>query len=601
MMGSKYSNFSNIKALINIWPYIWVKDSPWIRSKIVISFISLIFAKASVLLLPIMLKEIIDSLTLFSINTSSSKEYLYNSVLIYIFIYSIMRISNTIFSEIKDGIFITITQKILKNLTLKVFQHIHSLDLNYHIDRQTGSIINVINRGTKAVESLLIFTSFNVIPTIIEIILVCLLLFSLYGNIISIIMSLIVIIYVYFTLKITTWRLNFIYSMNQNDRKSHAKIADSLLNYETVKYFCNENYEKDQLNLILNDYERSSIHNRLSLSLLNIGQSIIVSIGFIAVMIISLKEILNKNLTIGDFVAINSLLIQVYMPLSNFGFAYREVKLSLINLLEMFSLLKMNPKERNNQLSSNQPHFLFEKGKIIFNDVSFFYDSGELVLKNISFAINTNETVAIIGPSGSGKSTIAKILLGFYKPISGTVTIDGRNIQGISCNSLRNFIGIVPQEIILFNDTVYYNIAYGNPSLDSNTVKKVAKLVNIHDFIVNLPEGYETLVGERGLKLSGGERQRIAIARVILKNPEVFLFDEATSALDLSTELDIRMKLKDISKNKTTIIITHKISNIIHADKIIILNNGMIEEIGKHSELISKSKFYQEIWNQRNF
>lgn len=579
-------SFSVLKRL---WPYLWPQNLIYIRLRMVIAIIALILSKAATVLMPLFFKEAINSLSI-SVNKSIFLP------MVMIVAYALARLASTLFSEIRDATFAAVGQKALRELSLKVFRHLHNLSLRYHLERQTGGLSNAIDRGTKAIESLLLFLSFNIVPTFVEIILVCGLLWFLYGYIFALVTVITTVAYVFFTLRITEWRIHFIRSMNTSDREAHGKAIDSLLNYETVKYFNNENYEANRFDQSLAAYERASIHSKLSLSVLNIGQACIISFGLAIVMGLAAQRILNQTLTIGDFVVVNLVLMQLYIPLFNLGFAYREVKLSLVNLEEMFSLLEVKEEVHD---QPQAPSLIFRKGEIIFDNVTFSYTPDRLILRNLSFQVLPQQTVAIVGSSGAGKSTIARLLFRFYDASSGTISIDGQAIRDVSQESLRHLIGIVPQDTVLFNDTIYYNIAYGNPEANDQEITMAAKLAHIHDFITRLPQGYQTRVGERGLKLSGGEKQRVAIARTLLKKPQIFIFDEATSALDTRTEKEIQENLREISVHHSTLIIAHRLSTIVHADQILVLDEGCIVEQGRHEELLEQKGLYTKMWHRQ--
>jgi len=583
---SRHPSFS---TLIRLWPYLWPRNLIHIRLRVIIASVALVLGKAATMLMPLFFKEAINNLSM-----GIHKGILLPMVMIAA--YALARLASTLFSEIRDATFAAVTQKALRELSLKVFRHLHNLSLRYHLERQTGGLSNAIDRGTKASESLLFFLSFNILPTFVEIILVCGLLWTLYGYVFALITVVTTVAYVVFTLRITEWRIHFIRSMNSSDREAHGKAIDSLLNYETVKYFSNENYEANRFDQSLASYERASLRSKLSLSVLNIGQAIIISVGLAAVMALAAQHIVDHTLTIGDFVVVNLLLMQLYIPLFNLGFAYREVKLSLVNLDEMFSLLEVK-EEIHDQPQA--PSLVFRKGEIVFDNVTFSYTPDRLILKNLSFHVMPQQTVAIVGSSGAGKSTIARLLFRFYDVSAGTIYIDGQDIRNVSQGSLRRLIGIVPQDTVLFNDTIYYNIAYGNPEANDQEITTAAKLAHIHDFIRQLPQGYQTRVGERGLKLSGGEKQRVAIARTLLKKPQIFVFDEATSALDTRTEKEIQENLREISVHHSTLIIAHRLSTIIHADQILVLDEGRIVEQGQHADLLEKNGLYTKMWRRQ--
>jgi ATP-binding cassette subfamily B protein len=510
--------------------------------------------------------------------------------------YGIARLVSTVFAEIRDGVFAAVAQRAVRQVGLSVFHHLHALGLRFHLERQTGGLSRAIERGTKGIESLLQFLTFNIIPTLVEIVLVGFVLWVLYDYRFSLITLLTMIAYVAFTLSITEWRINFVRTMNATDSEAHTKAIDSLLNFETVKYFGNETHEASRFDSALKQYETAAVKSKLSLSFLNIGQSVIISLGLVAVMLLAGAAVANQKMTVGDFAAINTYLLQLYIPLFTLGFAYREVKLALVSMEAMFDLLNV-PEEIQDHPSA--PDLTVRAGEIVFDNVSFAYTTDRPILKNISFHLPAGKTVAIVGSSGAGKSTISRLLFRFYDVTDGRITIDGQDIRDVTQKSLRKAIGVVPQDTVLFNDTIEYNVAYGNPSATHAQIEDAARQAHIHSFIMSLPQKYETRVGERGLKLSGGEKQRVAIARTLLKNPKIFLFDEATSALDTHTEKQIQSNLQELSANRSTVIIAHRLSTIIDADEILVLDNGEIVERGKHAALLKKKGLYAAMWQRQ--
>lgn len=579
----------DIKTLAHLWPYLWSKQSPAIKTRFVIAVISLILAKIATLLIPQFFKGAVDALT----------PSVGGMILVPIFMilaYGVARLLSTLFAELRDGIFATVTQETVRSVGLNVFEHLHKLSLRYHLDRQTGGLSRSIERGTKGVESLLQFLTFNIVPTIVEIVLVCSLLWALYGGLYAAITFATLLAYIAYTLVITNWRIHFVRTMNQTDNEASNKAIDSLLNYETVKYFNNEHHEAHQYDSALMRYRKAAISSKLTLSFLNGGQSLIISIGLIAIMLLAGQDVQNNLLTVGDFVALNAYLIQLYMPLNLLGFAYREVKIALVNLENMLDLIH-EPCEITDKTGAKELNF--KAGEITFKDVSFHYNKDRQILKDVTFTLPAGKTVAIVGSSGAGKSTISRLLFRFYDVSQGAILIDGQDIRDVTQESVRKLIGIVPQDTVLFNETIGYNIAYGRPSASQEDIIEAAKAAQIHDFIISLPEGYETKVGERGLKLSGGEKQRVAIARTLLKKPKIFLFDEATSALDTRTEKQIQESLYQLSHNFTTLIIAHRLSTIVDADTIIVLEKGKIIETGNHQELLALKGTYATMWQRQ--
>ena len=560
---------------------------PDAKLRLVLALSALVLSKVAVLYVPIIFKYAIDFLN----NPTNAAVPVGLMVL-----YGFMRLISSTFSEIRDATFAKVAQRSLRQVGLKIFDHLHHLSLRFHLERQTGGLTRAIERGTKSIETLLTFLSFSILPIIAEILLVSTFLWIMYDFYFAIITLLTMAIYIIFTLKLSEWRISYVRKMNENDSQSQTKAIDSLLNYETVKYFNNEYHEKERFDQSLRLYEKAAVQSKISLSYLNIGQVFIISVGLIAVMILASQQVIQKTMTVGDLVAVNTFLIQLYIPLFNLGFAYREIKLALVNLESMFSV--MEEPEEIKDVPDAKP-INVSGGEICFENVSFSYQENRSILKDISFTIPAGKTLAVVGSSGAGKSTISRILFRFYDVIKGKILIDGQDIKSVTQQSLRRSIGIVPQDTVLFNDTIGYNILYGRMDATKAEIVEAAKQAKIHDFIESLPEGYDTTVGERGLKLSGGEKQRVAIARTLLKRPKIFLFDEATSALDTRTEKEIQENLREISKNKTTLIIAHRLSTIIDADEIIVLEKGKIVEKGNHQTLLKENGTYAAMWKRQ--
>ena len=506
--------------------------------------------------------------------------------------YALARLGQVFFDEAKEFVFARVAQRAVRGAALKAFKHMHNLSLTFHLNRQTGGLTRAIDRGAKGIEFLLRFTVFEIVPVLVELITVGIVLWVTFGFRYSAITILTVIIYIVFTIKVTEWRIAIRKKMNIADENASTKAVDSLLNYETVKYFNAEIMEADRFNKAMKTYEDSAVKARASLSIVNIGQGGIIALGLFLVMGMAGEDIAKGNMSVGDFVVVNTFLLQLYLPLNFLGFVYREIRQSLLDMGRMFALVDEKPDIIDQE---NAYELIVKKGKIEFLNVNFSFGRRK-ILKNLTFTIESGEKVAIVGPTGAGKSTISKLLFRFYDPSSGKIYIDGQCISEVTQNSLRSNIGVVPQDTVLFNDTIKYNIAYSKPNSSMKQIVNAAKLSSIDKFISNLEAGYETVVGERGLKLSGGEKQRVAIARALLKNPQIFVFDEATSALDTKTEKSIEKSLKKLSSKNTTLIIAHRLSTIIDADKIIVLDNGSIIEIGSHQDLINKNGLYAEMW-----
>ena len=583
---------TTLQTLRLLLPYLWPEKRNDLRLRVIFALTFLFLAKMTNVFIPIILGKSVDSL-----NALSNKpDYIILTSIVLIISYGITRIVTFAFGEIKDALFSKVSQHAIRQVALTVFKHLLNLSLSFHLDRYTGALSRFIDRGTKGVEFLLRFVIFNILPTLIEVLLVSLILWILYGFWYGVITFSTISIYTYLTFKITNWRLKFRRDMNSADNSVSTKIVDSLINYETVKYFNNENHEFNRLNLSLKNYEKAANKNRESLSLLNISQIFVIMIGITSMLIMTAFGIKNGIMTVGSFVVINAYMLQLYQPLNFLGTVYREVKQAIIDMENMFNLLNENPKIIDIKTALD---LRISKPEINFSNVSFSYDYKRNVLKNISFSVLKGKKTAIVGPTGSGKTTISRLFFRFYDPTEGKITISGQNIKEIKQESLRKKIGVVPQDIILFNDTIYYNILYGNPNANKDEVILAAQLANIHNFIIGLPNSYNTRVGERGLKLSGGEKQRIAIARVIIKKPDIYFFDEATSALDTNTEKKIQENLEFLSKDKTTFIIAHRLSTVVKADNIFVLDKGEIVEEGTHRDLINHRGKYFEMWEKQ--
>ena len=506
--------------------------------------------------------------------------------------YALARLGQVFFDEAKEFVFARVAQRAVRGAALKAFKHLHNLSLSFHLNRQTGGLTRSIDRGAKGVELLLRYSIFEIVPVVIELITVGIVLWVTFGFLYSLITIMTVIIYIVYTIKVTEWRIEIRKKMNLADENASTKAVDSLLNYETVKYFNAEKIEVERYNIAMKSYEDSAVKARASLSIVNIGQGAIIALGLFLVMGLAGEDIANERMSVGDFVVVNTFLLQLYLPLNFLGFVYREIRQSLLDIGRMFALVDETPDITD---KVNAHDLVVENGKIEFKNINFSYGN-RVILRNLNFTVNPGEKVALVGPTGAGKSTISKLLFRFYDPSSGKILIDNQSIANVTQDSLRLNIGMVPQDTVLFNDTIKYNIAYSKPNSSLNEIKDAAKLSSIDKFISNLELGYETLVGERGLKLSGGEKQRVAIARALLKKPKIFVFDEATSALDTKTEKSIEKSLKKLSSKNTTLVIAHRLSTIIDADKIIVLDNGTIIEMGSHQELINNNGLYAEMW-----
>ncbi len=506
------------------------------------------------------------------------------------------RVLVAFFGEVRDLIFVKVAQHAQRTIALNTFKHLHNLSLDFHLSRQTGGLSRVIERGTRGIQFVLNFMTFNIVPTLFEIALVTGVLIYHFNILYAGIIFFTIVLYIFLTLVVTEWRLKYRRSMNQSESKANTKAIDSLINYETVKYFGNEDHEYQRFDSSLAKYEAAAIKSQKSLSILNVLQAAVIGVGLISIMLMAGGGVVDGELTIGDFVLVNMYLIQLYMPLNFLGFVYREIKNSLVDMDKMFELIYVNASVAD---SPDAVEFKAKHGVVEFKNVSFFYNPDRGILKNVSFKIGEGKTLAVVGPSGSGKSTLARLLFRFYDAQEGQILIDGVDIKEMKQQSLRKCIGVVPQDTVLFNDTVGYNIGYGRPGADVADIERAANLAKIHDFIKELPQGYDTPVGERGLKLSGGEKQRVAIARTILKNPHILVFDEATSALDSHKEKEIQASLQEISENRSTLVIAHRLSTVIDADEIIVLKEGQVVERGVHSDLLALDGEYASLWKKQ--
>ncbi len=577
--------WTTIRTLL---PYLWPQGEPGLRLRVLIAMVFLVAAKGTNVAVPIFYKQAVDILT-----TVGDAAVVIAVPIALLLGYGLVRVLALAFGELRDAVFTRVAQRAIRLAGLKTFRHLHRLSLRFHLERKTGGISRAVERGTKGIEFLLRFMLFNVLPTILEVLLVCGILWYLYGIGYAVLTFATLVVYVAWTLIVTEWRLKFRREMNETDSEANTKAIDSLLNFETVKYFGNEEHEAKRFDGALQSYENAAIKSGTSLAFLNIGQAIIISGGVTAAMIFAGFGVVNGTMTVGDFVLVNAYLLQVFMPLNFLGFVYREIKRSLTDMETMFELLRENPEIAD---APNARPLERGRGAVKFDRVSFAYDPRRTVLSDVSFDVEAGSKVAIVGPSGSGKSTISRILYRFYEASDGTVSVDGQDIRMVTQDSLRAAIGIVPQDTVLFNDTVYYNIAYGDPSASPAEVEQAAKLAHVHDFIMALPDGYQSKVGERGLKLSGGEKQRVAIARTILKNPCILVFDEATSALDSRTEQDILSSFREVSRDRTTLTIAHRLSTVIDSDEILVLQSGSIVERGTHTHLLGTNGVYADMW-----
>ena len=578
--ASAGANPSGAKVLRSLFPYLWEY-----RGRLILALSFLVLAKLANVSVPLVLKQIVDGL-------DPTKGALMLPMFLLIG-YGLLRFSTTLFTELRDTVFAKVTQRAIRRIALEVFQHLHALSLRFHLERQTGGVARDIERGTRAIETLLRFAIFSIFPTLLEMVLVGAILVSKYDIWFALITLGTLVIYIALTIGITEWRTKYRRTMNEMDSKANSKAIDSLLNYETVKYFGNEDFETRRYDENLQRWEKASVKSATSLSGLNAAQSLIIALGVTMLMLRAANGVVAKTMTIGDLVLINVLMIQLYIPLNFLGMIYREIKQSLIDMEKMFKLLRVNAEIKDDE---HAKPLLISQAAVRFDGVGFAYDQRREILHHVSFDIPAGHKVAVVGTSGAGKSTLARLLFRFYDVSSGGISIDGQDIRHVTQKSLRYAIGIVPQDTVLFNDSIYYNIAYGKPDASREEIIAAAKHAHIHEFIESLPDKYDSTVGERGLKLSGGEKQRVAIARTILKNPKILIFDEATSALDSKTEKVIQAELRDIARDRTTLVIAHRLSTIADADQILVMEHGEIVERGNHRELLDLNGSYGRMW-----
>jgi ATP-binding cassette subfamily B protein len=560
--------------------------------RVLFALLSLVAAKMANVGVPLVLKQLIDKLA----PMPGNPVYALVVPVGLLAAYGLLRLSATVFTELREFFFARVTQRAVRTIALKVFRHLHALSLRFHLNRQTGGVTRDIERGTRGISSLVSYTLFSILPTIVEITLVLGYLSIQYDIWFSVITIVALVTYIIFTILITEWRTHFRRTMNDLDSKASTKAIDSLLNYETVKYFGNEEYEASRYDQGLQNYERAAVRSQTSLTLLNTGQSLIIATAVTLILWRATLGVTEGSMTLGDLVLVNAFMIQLYIPLNFLGVLYREIKQSLADMEKMFALLDQH---RDVADAPSAQALALASAELQFSHVDFSYESNRQILFDIDFIVSAGTTTAVVGHSGSGKSTLARLLFRFYDVNTGAILIDGQDVRQVTQISLRNSIGIVPQDTVLFNDSIAYNIAYGRPGAAQEEIIAAAKAAYIHDFIVSLPDGYETTVGERGLKLSGGEKQRVAIARTLLKNPAILVFDEATSALDSKAEQAIQLQLKEIARNRTTLVIAHRLSTVADADQILVMDQGRIVERGTHAQLLAAGTVYAQMWERQ--
>lgn len=575
------------KIISGLWPYL-----AEFRGRVVLSLVLLVLAKLATVATPIALKYIVDYL-----DQNRGADMLLWIPVILVVAYGALRFGATLFNELRDAVFARVAERAMRRVSLRVFEHLHQRELAFHLDRKTGGLARDIERGTNGISFLLRFTLFNIVPTLLEILMVAGILFVVFnvGYVLAILVA--VVVYVVFSIKITEWRTKFVREANARDNQSNSRAIDSLLNYETVKYFNNERYEAEVYDRDLDDWEQARLKNRLSLAALNSGQALIIGLAMIVIMAMAVREVASGEITLGDFTMINAYLLQLFIPLNALGFVYREIRQALVNVERLFKLLADKPAIED---APDATELAVNRGEVQFDHIHFAYRPDRPILKDVNFSIPSGHKIAVVGASGAGKSTLARLLFRFYDVDQGAIRIDGQDIRQVTQDSLRSAIGVVPQDTVLFNDTLYQNLAYGRPEATEEEVYRAARMAHLEDFIHSLPEGYETKVGERGLKLSGGEKQRVAIARVILKNPPLLILDEATSSLDSLSEQAILTALKEVSQRRTTLVIAHRLSTVMDADSILVMEGGKIVESGHHQDLLARNGHYARLWFQQH-
>jgi ATP-binding cassette subfamily B protein len=574
-----------LRALKSLAPYLWPRDSFELRARVVLALGFLLAGKLVNIYVPFLYKQAVDAL-------APSNAAIAVPVAL-IIAYGLARVMSQGFNELRNAVFAKVGQRAVRRLALTTFRHVHTLSLRYHLERRTGGLSRAIERGTAGIDFLLSFMLFNVVPTLFEILLVCGILWRLFNWTFAVVTLATIVLYIGFTFSITDWRVRFRREMNDRNTEANTKAVDGMLNFETVKYFANEEHEARRYDAALRAYEHAAVRSETTLTLLNLGQGTIIATGLVAIMTLAARGVAAAEMTVGDFVLVNAYLIQLYTPLNFLGMVYRNIKQSLTDLEQMTALLAVKPEIED---QPGAPALIVDRGAVAFRRVNFRYDFRRPILSEVDFRVAPGSTIAIVGPSGAGKSTIARLLFRFYDVEAGAIEIDGQDIRTVAQQSLRQAIGVVPQDTVLFNDTIYYNIAYGRPGAPRAEIEEAARHAHIHEFISGLPDGYQTMVGERGLKLSGGEKQRVAIARVILKAPKILVFDEATSALDTKTEREIQESLAEVSADRTTLVIAHRLSTIVDADEILVLDGGQIVERGDHRELLLRRGVYAAMW-----
>ncbi|NRP71122.1 ATM1-type heavy metal exporter [Ensifer psoraleae] len=589
------STSNPLETIVNLWPYMWPADRADLKLRVVWATVILVIAKVVLILVPYFFKWATDALNSRPDALASLPQFLTGAVML-VLAYNLARLLQAGLNQLRDALFASVGQHAVRQLAYRTFVHMHQLSLRFHLERRTGGLSRIIERGTKGIETIVRFTILNSVPTLIEFLLTAVIFWWGYGFSYLFVTAVTVWLYIWFTVRASDWRIAIRRSMNDSDTDANTKAIDSLLNFETVKYFGNEEMEAKRFDRSMERYERAATQVWTSLGWLNFGQALIFGAGTAVMMTISALAVQRGDQTIGDFVFVNAMLIQLAIPLNFIGFVYREIRQGLTDIEHMFDLLDVQAEVVDHP---NAKELTIDRGAIAFRNVRFAYDPARPILKGISFDVPAGKTVAVVGPSGAGKSTLSRLLYRFYDVQEGSITIDGQDVRDVTQKSLRAVIGMVPQDTVLFNDTIAYNIRYGRVEASDSEVEAAAEAAQIADFIRGLPEGFRAMVGERGLKLSGGEKQRVAIARTILKAPPILILDEATSALDTKTEQEIQAALDVVSRNRTTLVIAHRLSTVIHADEIIVVKDGVIAERGTHGELIDRDGLYASMWSRQ--
>ncbi|WP_239002841.1 ABCB family ABC transporter ATP-binding protein/permease [Rhodovastum atsumiense] len=584
--GARVPERSTLATIRSLLPYLWPKESPGTRLRVAIAVSFLFGAKVALVLVPIVYARAVDAL-------APTQGAMLAVPVALVVGYGLLRVAAAGFGEMRDAIFAAVQQRTVRRVALETFRHLHQLSLRFHLDRQTGGLSRAIDRGTSGIEAVLRLAVFNVVPTLVEVGLVTAILWHLFDWRYALLTLVAVACYLSFTFVVTNWRVRIRRTMNENDSDAKTRAVDSLLNFETVKYFGNEAHEARRFDESLVRYERAAVKSQVTLNLLNLGQAAIISATLAVVMLMAAQEVVAGTLTVGRFVLVNTYLMQLYQPLNMLGFVYREIRQGLTDMEQMFRLMRV-PAEVADRPGA--PALQARGGEVVFEEVQFGYRPDRGILKGVSFRVPAGGRLAIVGPTGAGKSTISRLLFRFYDVTGGRVLVDGQDVREVTQESLRAAIGVVPQDTVLFNDTIRYNIAYGRPGATQAEIEAAARLAQVHDFVLRLPDGYDTRVGERGLKLSGGEKQRVAIARTILKDPRILILDEATSALDTHTEQEIQTALRAVSRDRTTLTIAHRLSTVVDADQILVLVDGGVAERGTHAELLALGGVYARMW-----